>query len=376
MGSLFGICFAIISTAILLLLIILSPSQTVTANSEAEALKSSGHVVEIKTTIPVGALVGGQLDKLNFLALPHLVRIHLRSAKLEGTIPIKISSLSKLSILDLSSNSLTGAIPAQIGALSNLTYLDLSFNSLTAIPIQIGALSNLKYLGLSVNSLTGAVPIQIDALSNLTYLDLSFNSLTGEIPLDIGQLSQLTILDLSHNNLSGVIPFQIGNLPLQQIDLSQNCIQGTINSVFASIGIFGHNEFLLQVDLSHNNLSGVIPRALLKLSTIDLSYNALEVFFGLLFLGGGLFLLKIKAKKSNREPLVTNEGDIFKIWNFNGKIAYEDIVKATQDFEISYCIGTGGYGSVYRAELPNGRVALKKLHRLEGESDIRQVFQE
>ena len=39
-----------------------------------------------------------------------------------------------------------------------------------------------------------------------------------------------------------------------------------------------------------------------------------------------------------------------------------------EDFDIRYCIGTGGYGSVYKAQLPNGKVvALKKLHRLEAE---------
>ncbi|GLT32251.1 hypothetical protein SLA2020_069300 [Shorea laevis] len=64
----------------------------------------------------------------------------------------------------------------------------------------------------------------------------------------------------------------------------------------------------------------------------------------------------------------TKNGDIFSIWNFDGRIAYEDIIKATEDFDIKYCIGTGGYGSVYRAKLPNGKVvALKKLHRREAE---------
>ncbi|GLU09985.1 hypothetical protein SLE2022_268170 [Rubroshorea leprosula] len=64
----------------------------------------------------------------------------------------------------------------------------------------------------------------------------------------------------------------------------------------------------------------------------------------------------------------TKNGDIFSIWNFDGRVAYEDIIKATEDFDIKYCIGTGGYGSVYRAQLPNGKVvALKKLHRREAE---------
>ena len=58
--------------------------------------------------------------------------------------------------------------------------------------------------------------------------------------------------------------------------------------------------------------------------------------------------------------------DLFSIWNYDGKMAYEDIVEATEDFDIRYCIGTGGYGSVYKAQLPSGKVvALKKLHHLE-----------
>jgi serine/threonine protein kinase len=60
---------------------------------------------------------------------------------------------------------------------------------------------------------------------------------------------------------------------------------------------------------------------------------------------------------------------LFSIWNYDGNIAYEDIIQATEDFDIKYCIGTGGYGSVYKAELPGGKVvALKKLHRLEAEN--------
>ena len=57
---------------------------------------------------------------------------------------------------------------------------------------------------------------------------------------------------------------------------------------------------------------------------------------------------------------------MFLIWNYDGKIAYEEIIKVTEDFNIRYCIGTGSYGSVYKAQLPSGKVVvLKKLHRLE-----------
>jgi len=44
---------------------------------------------------------------------------------------------------------------------------------------------------------------------------------------------------------------------------------------------------------------------------------------------------------------------------------YEEIIAATGDFDSTYCIGSGGYGSVYKVQLPSGNiVAAKKIHTL------------
>ncbi|XP_044464727.1 MDIS1-interacting receptor like kinase 2-like [Mangifera indica] len=90
---------------------------------------------------------------------------------------------------------------------------------------------------------------------------------------------------------------------------------------------------------------------------------------------GYLFLLKRKNNK-NVEPRTkpTTNGDMFKILNYDGRIMFEEVIKATEDFDIKYCIGTGGYGSVYKARLPGGKVvAVKKLHR--SESGFLENFQ-
>ncbi|XP_057741199.1 MDIS1-interacting receptor like kinase 2-like isoform X2 [Arachis stenosperma] len=73
---------------------------------------------------------------------------------------------------------------------------------------------------------------------------------------------------------------------------------------------------------------------------------------------------KVKFEQSSKK-----DGDLFSIWNYDGKIAFEDIIEATQDFDIRHCIGTGAYGSVYKAQLPSGKiVALKKLHQRESQN--------
>ena len=83
----------------------------------------------------------------------------------------------------------------------------------------------------------------------------------------------------------------------------------------------------------------------------------------LLFAFIGIFLI---AKRIGRIPEIEDgdvQNDLFSISNFDGRTMYEEIIKATKDFDPIYCIGTGGHGSVYKAELPLGNiVAVKKLH--------------
>lgn len=55
----------------------------------------------------------------------------------------------------------------------------------------------------------------------------------------------------------------------------------------------------------------------------------------------------------------------FLVSNFDGRTLYEEIIRATEDFNPMYCIGEGGSGSVYRATLPSvgsNLVAIKKFH--------------
>ncbi|KAF8012961.1 hypothetical protein BT93_I0966 [Corymbia citriodora subsp. variegata] len=97
---------------------------------------------------------------------------------------------------------------------------------------------------------------------------------------------------------------------------------------------------------------------------ISIPSVALMIYFTVV---GSCFPLQGETKSMQPENTKKN-GNFLSIWNYDGRIAYEDIINATEDFDLKYCIGTGGYGSVYRAQLPNGKVvAIKKLHRLEAE---------
>ena len=47
--------------------------------------------------------------------------------------------------------------------------------------------------------------------------------------------------------------------------------------------------------------------------------------------------------------LISTRGDLFSVWDCDGTIAYQDIIRSTEDVDIKYCVGVGGYGSVYKA---------------------------
>ncbi|KAF5475936.1 hypothetical protein F2P56_007690 [Juglans regia] len=97
----------------------------------------------------------------------------------------------------------------------------------------------------------------------------------------------------------------------------------------------------------------------------------ISISLGFLYIGWIIFLSRCVFKKNQIESRGSKNGNIFSIWNYDGHIAYEDIIEATKDFDIRYCIGTGGYGSVYRVELPSRNVvAIKKLHQREAGNPI------
>ena len=90
--------------------------------------------------------------------------------------------------------------------------------------------TNLRFLDLRNNKLQGSLPIPSPSI--ITY-SVSNNTLTGEIPKMICNLSSLDALDLSYNNLSGMLPDCLGNLSfsLSILNLRRNNFHGSIPQI-------------------------------------------------------------------------------------------------------------------------------------------------
>ncbi|EXC19951.1 putative LRR receptor-like serine/threonine-protein kinase [Morus notabilis] len=368
---------------------------------------------------------GGSLPNSigNFSA--QLEILSLEANRISGNIPPSVGNLMSLNALILNINQLTGTIPTTIGKLHNLVKLYLGSNQLFGeIPSSFGNLTLLNELRLEENYLHGRIPSSIRNCQHLQLLHLYSNSLSGTIPPEVIGLPSLSLsVDLSGNRLSGPLPSEIGNLKfLQELLVFYNQLTGDIPSRIGECEslrwvYMDHNNFsgsieslhslkgIEHMDLSHNNLSGHIPKEFAEfvfLVKLDLSFNDLEgeVPSGRIFsnvsgdislagnnkLCGGMakFHLVPCSRKSPRKHhfsftrkliisivcglvgvLLTSYFLVLCCMRKNKKqasktlsrdfpflnISYGELQKATNGFCPENLIGVGGFGSVYKGVL-------------------------
>jgi Leucine-rich repeat (LRR) protein len=185
-----------------------------------------------------------------------LTSFHVSGAPLDSYIPTEIWALTNLHFLHMSDCNLQGPIPSEISQLSNLRELNIAENDLTGrLPTAMSALQHLRVLAVSVNDLTG--PLTSDFFSNMILLHEVFasdNAFTGSLP--------------SFDTQPGLYKLQLQN----------NALTGVIPSDFLSETVNGNAE-TVQVDLSGNFLSGIVPETLDALQDLPLQLNLADNLF-------------------------------------------------------------------------------------------------
>ncbi|KAI5654817.1 hypothetical protein M9H77_32004 [Catharanthus roseus] len=302
--------------------------------------------------------------------------LNLSSNQLIGEIPKEFGKLSSLLKLDLGGNKISGGIPQDFGLLTRLTYLDLSSNLLNgSMPANLSECHQLFHLNLRNNLLGRKIPVQMAKLINLNQLDLSHNSFTGEIPPELRSLKVLELLDLSHNKLFGFIPKSLEQMSASmKIDLSFNNLEGSVprNGPFVNIsfeqlqgnkGLCGSIQGLQPCPSPYSRgKQGKKKGKKLAIIIVLPLLGALGLFFALF---GLLILYEHRKKNSKAEEHVEvlKEGNLFAICTFDGKEMYKKILEATEEFSPSFCIGEGGHGKVYKAEIsPDNIIAVKTIN--------------
>ncbi|KAL6888499.1 hypothetical protein ACP4OV_009525 [Aristida adscensionis] len=326
--------------------------------------------------------------------LKNLQMLFLHMNQLSGPIPTWIKGLSLLFLLDVSNNNLTGEIPTELMEMpmvtteNSATYLD---PRVFELPVYVGSLQYRitsafgKVLNLGNNSLTGVIPQEIGQLKSLVILNFSYNSLSGEIPPQICNLSNLQVLDLSSNHLTGAIPSDLNNLNfLSAFNISHNDLEGPIPnggqfSTFSNSSFEGNPKLCGSI-LFRRCGSAEAPSVFKKHhSKKDIFVIAFGVSFGgivvlfllwhiLAYFRGRILITKTKACNSGDVEQNSHMSDskqslvIVSQGKEEHKITFTDIVRATNNFDKEHIIGCGGYGLVYKAQLPDGsKLAIKKL---------------
>ncbi|KAG5550619.1 hypothetical protein RHGRI_015534 [Rhododendron griersonianum] len=241
----------------------------------------------------------------SFGILTNLRHLNLSDTDFFGQIPISLANLSQLVRLDFSTNNFSGSM-ASFKKSKNLNSIDLSHNALTgSVPsIVFEGLSNLVFLSLMNNFFNGSIPSSLFSLpsmqqiwlsrnqfseiseflpnksmSTLDTLDLSQNKLRGPIPSYFFDFQSLSYLSLSFNNFSGTVQLEsihrLQNLTL--LELSHNSLLVNASISYSSLSSFPQlqwlglascklqkfpplmNQSLFYLDLSNNQISGVIP---------------------------------------------------------------------------------------------------------------------
>uniref|UniRef100_A0A0D3CWR0 Uncharacterized protein n=1 Tax=Brassica oleracea var. oleracea TaxID=109376 RepID=A0A0D3CWR0_BRAOL len=219
-----------------------------------------------------------ELSSCNLVKVPHfllhqnnLSHVDLSDNKISGFFPQwLLENNTKLEVLFLQQNSFTRFLLPK--SAHKLPLLDVSFNEFNhlfpeniswAFPHLVfhGEVSgrfftgcySMLFLTLSHNKLSGEVFPESVKFTPLKELSMDNNRFTGKIGEGLRNLEILDLLDISYNNLTGVIPRWISGLELTSLLISNNMLEGEI-----PISIFSMSSLQL-LDLSTNMLEGGIP---------------------------------------------------------------------------------------------------------------------
>ncbi|XP_062228665.1 LRR receptor kinase SERL2-like isoform X2 [Phragmites australis] len=256
--------------------------------------------------------------------------------------------------LEAPSQNLSGLLSPSIGNLTNLETALLQNNNITGpIPTEIGKLAKLKTLDLSSNHLNGEIPTSVGHLEGLQYLRLNNNTLSGPFPSASANLSQLVFLDLSYNNLSGPIPGSlartfniVGNPLICGANTEKDC--------------YGTAPMPMSYNL--NSSHGALSPAKSKSHKFAVAFGSAIGCISFLFLAVG-FLFWWRHRRNRQILFDVDDQHMENVSLGNVKrFQFRELQSATDNFSSKNILGKGGFGNVYRGQLPDGTlVAVKRL---------------
>ncbi|KAK1375422.1 putative LRR receptor-like serine/threonine-protein kinase [Heracleum sosnowskyi] len=140
----------------------------------------------------------------------------------------------------------------------NIKHWDVKRNSCSGG----GGLSVVFNIPQAISNVTCDCTFSNNSVCHVTNIQLKGLNLTGELPSKFSKLAFLQELDLTQNYVNGTIPISFGQLPLKTLGLLDNRISGSIPREIANI------DTLEELILEDNQLGGTLPPELGNLKSL------------------------------------------------------------------------------------------------------------
>ncbi|XP_031275101.1 receptor protein kinase TMK1-like [Pistacia vera] len=217
--------------------------------------------------------------------------------------------------------------------------------------------------------LTGTISSNFSQLTSLRHLLLSGNSLTGTIPTELTTLSKLEKLDVSNNHIFGKVPKFRQNVI---VNIHGNPDIGKDNSSFTPGTPPGGSSGTPGTHSGETSSPGGGSK-----NTGKIVGSVIGAVCGAFIVGLGVCLYTRKRKRSSRvqspntvviHPQNAGDGNAVLTaasrWSINGdEFATIQVLRnVTNNFSEENILGKGGFGTVYRGELHEGKkIAVKRM---------------
>jgi len=355
-----------------------------------------------------------------------LFDVSLRDNQLTGVVPLSLTSLQNLTVVNLTNNYLQGSLPKFQNSVRVDNVIDRGINSFCTkvvgqpcSPVVNALLSVVEPFGYPLklaqswkdndpcgNNWLGVVC----SSGNITIIDFQNKGFTGSISPNFASFSSLTKLLLANNNLTGTIPKELASMPqLKELDVSNNLLYGQIPSFRRDVVVKTGGNPDIGKDKSHDSPDSPKSSSDSSSGGEDKKKLSVRAIVGIVI--GIVCLIAVpvvvfvlyRRRQNKRDdkvqspnaivvhPRHSGDGNGVKIsvaasgssgadvsggtYGFspsssvqnveagNMVISIQVLREVTNNFSERNILGKGGFATVYKGELDDGtKIAVKRMH--------------
>uniref|UniRef100_A0A803MET9 Protein kinase domain-containing protein n=1 Tax=Chenopodium quinoa TaxID=63459 RepID=A0A803MET9_CHEQI len=284
--------------------------------------------------------------------------LRLENMGLSGSIDVdSLVKLSKLRSISLMHNSFSGELP-DFRQLRMLKALFLSYNNFEGVipPNAFDGIRRLRKIHLSFNKFSGEIPNSLATLQKLVEVTLQGNQFQGNIP-DLKSTQNLQVFNVSNNQLQGSVPAN-----LSKFDPSNKDLCGPpLNACPPSSSSSNRKTNTAQPSPAKSS-DKPVPIAIIAVGKSMVEHDEEE--------GPNKSTNVVNGGVGRNNKSGENVGKLTFVRDDREKFDLSDLLKASAEI-----LGSGSFGSSYKATLNNGNsVVVKRFKQMNNVG--REEFQE